>query len=244
MTMTKLNRRYSLAFLVLGILALAPTAQAVPIFSGEGRGDCTMGETLGGGRCRTHEIEKHALWADVDPRGHGAVWVSYADTGVDGSTVAPGAITEPNPWGMSTIMILEETFEIGSLGGELEMWIWADDTARVFVDDFEWISPMWAQGTCAARAIGCESDEYGELALELAAGQHTLRIEAFQVGGGTTNATNPFGVLYSGEAISYGGGTVTSADDLPTSAMPEPTAALAFGMGLAALGLSRRTKIA
>ena len=248
--MTNSKRSFNLAITAtLAVLCgstLATTALAAPIFSGAGRGDCTLGASLGGGTCTTEEIEAHAAWADTDPRGHGAVWVSYADTGIDGTTMAPAQMTPENPWGMSVIMTIEETFEIGALGGELEMWIWADDTARVFVDDLEWLSPVWAQGTCAARAIGCEQDEYGELALELAAGLHTLRIDAFQVGSGSTNAANPFGVLYSGEAISYGGDGPSGAGDLPTggdqpsSAMPEPTAALAFGFGMAVLGLVRR----
>lgn len=243
--MTKLNRTVSLALTALCALALSSTAQASPIFSGADRGICTLGAPLGGGACTTQEVEAHAAWQSNDPRGYGAAWVSYADTGIDGMTLAPGALSAENPFGMSIIMTVEETFEIGELGGYLDMMIWADDTARVFVDDFEWISPMWAQGTCAARAIGCQPDEYGELLLDVAAGLHTLRIEAFQVGSGITPSSNPFGVLYSGEAVSYvrGAGSAGDVPTDPSNPMPEPSAALVFGAGLVVVGLAGRREV-
>lgn len=216
----------SVVITTIATLALASVAEAAPIFSRAGGGDCMLGAALGGGSCTVEQIAAHPLWQEENPRGHGAVWVSYADTGIDGSTLAPRRGSAQNPDGQAIIMTLSETFTIGEYGGHLDLMIWADDTARVYVDGDPLIEPVFAQGVCAASAIGCEPDEYGFLDLALAAGDHTLTIELFQVGTGSTNGSNPFGVLYSGEAVS--------------NPIPEPSAALAFGVGLIAISLATR----
>ena len=81
------------AFLVISVWAV-PEANAdiIDIVSEAGT-DCVMAAGSGndGAACTTVEIGPHALWQgnDPNPPGYGGVWVSYAETGVDGNILAP-----------------------------------------------------------------------------------------------------------------------------------------------------------
>jgi hypothetical protein len=92
-------------------------------------------------------------------------------------------------------------------------------------------------GACAQGRIGCEPGEQGNFSKILAAGDHEIRIDVYQVG--LSMQTNPFGVMYSGEAFDNGDGLGGVLGDV--SPMPEPSAALLFAIGAAVIGCGRRS---
>ena len=187
-----------------------------------------LGSGLVGDPCVTEEIGPHSLWQgnDPNPPGYGGVWVSYDDTGVDGTTLAPRDREGP-------IFTIVESFTIDS-AGSIDFWIWADDTADVYFNLDSAAAPElvfranFFQDICADGSIGCEPDEYFNLARDLAAGTYDITISVYQLGFGTTPANNPFGVLYSGRV---------------TTVVPEPGTLALFGAGLLGLGLARRRKV-
>ena len=154
-------------------------------------------------------ISVHPVWQPNDPNGLGAVWVSFDDTGQPGTVSVPNSTTTP-------AMVVEETISVGPGGAILDLDVWADDTAGVFIDGTSVFTPNFVQdGACADGAIACEVGEAGMINEFLAEGTHTLRFEVYQVGGG------PFGLLYSAEI----------------NAVPEPTTLVIWSL-LATLGLS------
>jgi hypothetical protein len=187
----------------------------------------TGGAAIGGGSGGAVAITPHSAWQANNPGGSGAVWISYANTGVGGSTLAPQAGSATNPSGQAVIMTVTETFSAG-IGATLAMQVWADDTARVLIDGVELIAGNFSQGTCATGSIGCEPNEFGQINYTFNTdGIHTLAFEVFQVGSGTNPTDNPFGLLYAGTL---------------TAAVPEPGTLALFGAGLAGLGLLRRRR--
>ncbi|MGD8934679.1 MAG: PEP-CTERM sorting domain-containing protein [Gammaproteobacteria bacterium] len=193
-------------------------ALAIPVISGDGTETCVNGTPLGGGGCSITLIDDHNLWkqngdADLD----GAVWISYANTGVGGDTLAPLA-------GTTVIFTVIETFE-ANVGDMLDLNVWADDTAGVFIDSISLFSPNFSQNICADGTIGCEPDEFANISYTFnTSGTHSLSFDVYQVGTGTNPDVNPFGLLYSG--------TLT--------AVPEPSVLALLGLGLFGLGLARR----
>ena len=142
----------------------------------------------------------------------GAVWISYAQTGVGGGTLAPYA-------GTAVVMTVVETFNAAA-GSTLNLAVWTDDTSRVLIDGVEVYAPNFTQSTCANGPVGCEPDEFGLINFTFVTdGLHTITFEAFQVGTGTTTDSNPFGLLYEG--------TVTS--------VPEPSGLVLLGIGMVGL---------
>lgn len=187
--------------------------------------ECIYGDASGmSGDCTTVAIEPHDAWQQNDPTppGYGGVWVSYADTGVDGDTLAPRNVEMP-------LFTIVESFVIDS-SGSIDFWIWADDTAALYFNitgaalDLV-IGHNWTQDTCADGSIGCESDEFYNLTADLAPGSYDITMDVYQVGTGDTNASNPFGVLYSGRVA---------------TAVPAPGTLALFGLGLLALAGTRR----
>ena len=86
-------------------------------------------------------------WQSPDPTGpgYGGVWVSYDETGYDGTVVAP---TSDLP-----IFSIIETFTITS-AGSIDFYIWADDTADLYFNLSSEAEDLifaanFAQGTCA-----------------------------------------------------------------------------------------------
>ncbi|HEX7035398.1 MAG TPA: PEP-CTERM sorting domain-containing protein [Pseudomonadales bacterium] len=234
--------------LLLLATTCAPAVNALPIISGDGTEQCQI---AAGGPCSVQTISVHRLWQPNNPNGQGAEWISYADTGAAGSTLAeaPGGIVE-NP-----LMFVREVLEGITAGARLVMDLWADDTAQVDLrfDDgsgFEGgllhslLTPDFSQDTCAAGPTGCEPEdrahfEYTFTEEDIAAlngASVFLYFTTFQVGTGTTNAANPFGLLYSGWLEL----TEQSQATVPVSE-PSPLALLA-GMGVFGLVLLRRRK--
>jgi hypothetical protein len=116
-------------------------------------------------------------------------------------------------------------YDFSSLAaGSLNLSVWADDTASVFLDGAEIAHGSFTQNVCAAEPIGCVPGLEGKINLALAAGDHTLEFQVFQVG----SSGSPFGLMFTG-AATWGGG-INPNNPNPT---PEP-GTLALG-GLALL---------
>lgn len=146
-------------------------------------------------------IGVHGLWQPNDPDGSGAKWISYADTGVDGSTLTPTDAVNP---GMTIQYALN-----AAVGSKISFKIWADDTAEITFNNVVVKARNLTQNVCADGSIGCETDEFEQFFLT-SVGVNSLKIEVFQVGTGSPASANPFGVLYYGSySTPDGGATLT-----------------------------------
>lgn len=219
-------RSLVLSAAVLAGMFVANAASATMIVTGDGDEACLR---YGGVVCTPTLITPHSAWQQNLPDGTDARWISYANTGIGGDTLAPQAGSGLNPNGQLVIMTITETFTANA-GSSLFTKAWADDTVRVLLDGIEIITPSFTQGTCAAVAPGCEPGEAGSATVDiLTSGIHTLSFEVYQVGNGGDPNSNPFGLLYWGQ--------VTQA-----AAVPAPATLALFGAGLMGLGMARRKR--
>lgn len=186
----------TITFAAIAAAAFAASANATPIVSGDGN------ETCNGGPCVT--IQPHPAWqAPGDGR-----WISYADTGI-GGFVAPSSTTAP-------LFTVVETFT-AAYRSLLNLAVWADDTAQVFLNGTALNVPNFTQGICAIGPLGCEPGEGQPFSVEVAAGQHSLAIDVYQVGAVTA------GTMYEGEV----------------NAIPLPGGLALLGAGLLGFGVLR-----
>jgi hypothetical protein len=156
----------------------------------------------------TVAIPVDARWQPNNPLGSAAVWISHS------TDFVPFAGTAP-------VLSVFHDF-VTPLAGTLALSVWADDTAEVLLDGVQVFAPNFALGICANGPIGCEPPEAGAISAQFAAGAHLLEFRLFQMGNGLTVETNPFGILYSGEA-SWG------------APVPEPGTWLLAGFWLVAI---------
>lgn len=204
-----------LALTIFLLFGATLSSQASLIVSGDGTETCVNGTPLVAGSCSIQTITPHNAWQTISPLGNGALWISYANTGIGGDTLAP-------PSGTDVVFSVLESFYV-SAGSKLSLDVWADDTAEVFIGGTSVYSPNFTQSTCANGPIGCQPNENGHIDYTFSsAGLFDLKFDVYQVGTGTTVDSNPFGLLYSG--------TLTS--------VPEPSIIALFGLGLAGLGFA------
>lgn len=202
------------------MIGLNGLAIATPIISGDGTETCAYGAPLSDGECMVQTISTHSRWQPNNPNNTDALWISYADTGIFGSTLAP---TSDLP-----VFKVTETFS-ANVGDVLDLDVWADDTAEVFINGTSVFSANFSQNICADGVIGCEPGENGTISYTfLTDGLQTLSFDVFQIGTKNSNRLNPFGLLYSGYVA--------------TAAVPEPTTLLLMATGLAGLGFGSKRK--
>jgi len=215
--MTLINKILTTLVLIIGMNG---QVLAIPIISGDGTETCVSGAPLGGASvdCSITLIDDHDLWKqNGDADLNGATWISYANTGVGGDTLAP-LIDD------TSIFTVTETFE-ANIGDMLYLDVWADDTAEVFLDSVSLISPNFTQNICANGSIGCQPGENGTISHTFtSSGTFSLSFDVYQVGTGTNPNINPFGLLYSGALTS----------------VPEPSVLALLSIGFLGIGLARR----
>ena len=102
-------------------------------------------------RWRVSTRSRVALAAN-NPLASTAVWVSYADTGSPGTHLAP-------PSGTTVVMTVQELLT-DVIANSLTFTTWADDTARILIDNVEVFAGNFTQNVCADGAIGCEPGEF------------------------------------------------------------------------------------
>ncbi|MFN7997908.1 MAG: PEP-CTERM sorting domain-containing protein [Bryobacteraceae bacterium] len=182
-------------------------------------------------------IATSPVWA---PGGTGYEWISYAATGCNIFNAVTGLCTPvvsvPAVAGSVSVgestpsAIFTKDFFLPYNVNTGTITIWADDTARVYIDETLVVDAHAAQGiNCSNVPIGCLTETgytFNISSLDLGSGEHVLTIEAYQLVSGS-----PFGVMYTG--------TIQSSSD---SSVPEPATYVLLGLGLAGLGLLARRK--
>jgi hypothetical protein len=215
---TKIAALLLLTFLLLG----ASSSQAAVIYLDSG----TSANQYNGVTGANVAITPNQAWNPngIDAAGNPYVWISFENTG-DG----PGAITLPNVDGTITgahaanpTATFYMDFVLNSAAESGSITVWADDTARVYMDNTMLIDANGTQGSsCAAGPVSCAAANGAVLdltSLDLQAGSHTLRVEAYQRSGSV------FGVQYTGSIV-----------EQTPSETPEPST---FGLlGSAMIGL-------
>lgn len=210
---------------------------AAPFVSGSGTATCELNASVfGSSDCTLQAITAHGAWQQEGAgqlTGSTAKWVSYTNTGVGaGALLAPiPTTTSDTPGDLSSVpwlLKVTEQFYIGAGGGGIDIKIWADDTAAVYLNDGLVQSHNLLQDVCAKGILGCQPDEFFQFAQNLDAGEYTLDFYVYQLGMGNVAGGNPFGLIYGGDLR---GATVP---------VPVPAGLALLLPGLVLLGYRRR----
>lgn len=225
------------AILVLSLTMPVAAAQAGPIISNAGdywqTGLATVSVQVGGATSGfAVATAYHPAWEPSHVGTSGAAWISYADTGYDGLTLAPFAQGNTVP-----VMSVREEFT-AMAGSFLTLTVWADDTSIVRLVNLSNPSSSviiphatWANSVCETYPVSCapgNSGSYSHTFDANDAGNYELWFDTYQVGTGGNTHINPFGLMYEGNI----------------SSVPEPSSMMLFGTGLLGLAgiLRRRNK--
>ena len=170
----------SATIVAVGVLTWVTAANAVVIISTAKLGVVSDPNALSVGGADLQAITPHSLWAPNGSAGRGEVWVSNADTGFDGTEFQPRAFT--NDADLDVIFRVTESFSVVG-ASTLSLSVWADDTARVWLDGV--LLQDWnpTQNVCADGIIGCEPGENFFVAAQpLISGDHLIWIDTYQIG--------------------------------------------------------------
>lgn len=175
------------------------------------------------GSTTTVAVAPHPSWQvnnpvnPGDPADSSAVWISYAKTGYADSNFQPYQ-------GITPVFSVIKGFASGA--GLLNLKVWADDSADVYLDGSILKSAAFTQSICSGQPIGCLPSDAGIFSTALSAGNHELKFVVYQVGTGTDTVVNPMGLLFTGTA--------------PTpAAVPEPSSLALLGGGILTLAFAR-----
>jgi len=171
-------------------------------------------------------------------------WISYGETGCDIFNPSTGLCT-PGPQGPPGTTIAEgptatfyQTFLISDPYDSGNLYVWADDTAGVWLDpgtvtsgngDISGATLEWAPDgslgpNCANAPISCIPGGDAVIPLNLTTGTYTLVIDAYDLQ--TWVSSSLFGVMYDGVLTNT----------------PEPASYTVMGLGLAGLGALLRLR--
>jgi hypothetical protein len=153
----------------------------------------------------------HPAWQPNNPNGTNAKWITFTDG------LTPPDVLNPitGPSAQPPTAIFYEVFQLPEMPSLGSIRVWADDTARVFLNGTLLIEANPTNDAyCTFGPIGCGSTNNANLDLmsALQIGTNTLQFDVYQRWGG------PSGLLYEG-SVTY--------QQTNNNAVPEPST-LAF----------------
>jgi hypothetical protein len=139
-------------------------------------------------------------------------------TFVPSNTTSANSISGASSGGAPVYQITSQQFIAGP-GSTLNLDVWADDSVDVFLvnttnNSQSEISPPGtsAQGSaCSPKVVGCVTATEGQFTSSsfVAGDTYELQFDVWQTGSGTTNSSNPTGLLYTGTVTAPEPGAVT-----------------------------------